>query len=35
LCYWMLPWGLAIALGLWLTRSFLVPRASNQFKAKQ
>lgn len=26
--YWMLPWGLAIAVGLWLTRSYWVPRAS-------
>jgi CAAX protease family protein len=26
--YWMLPWGIAIAAGLWLTRSYWVPRAS-------
>lgn len=32
--YWMLPWGLAMAAGLWLTRSFWVPRANSQIKAK-
>jgi uncharacterized protein len=26
--YWMLPWGFAMAVGLWLTRSYWVPRAS-------
>jgi uncharacterized protein len=26
--YWMLPWGFAITAGLWLTRSYWVPRAS-------
>jgi membrane protease YdiL (CAAX protease family) len=27
--YWMLPWGLAIAVGLWLTRSRWVPPANS------
>lgn len=32
--YWMLPWGLAVAAGLWLTRPYWVPRANSQIKAK-
>jgi CAAX protease family protein len=28
--YWMLPWGMAIAVVLWLTRARWVPRASSQ-----
>ncbi len=28
--YWMLPWGIAIAIALWLTRAKWVPRASKQ-----
>jgi hypothetical protein len=26
--YWLLPWGICIAVALWLTRAQWVPRAS-------